>query len=211
MVNRDLALDLDLFSRGGLEILRAIERHDYDVLTARPAISKAHQGVSSPFAPSPASCCHFSASNAVQPRPADRRLNPTAPLQPRPSARTTPTLIAAPSPDAKPKTSTTPSSRFPSLAETPSAPSTPSCARPTTSPTTSPSPSRERRRSPGRLDFRLAPASAGAPTADPVFLAVRDATQRFNIPLSLLDELVAGVTMDLESAPHRRSRHLRNL
>jgi squalene synthase HpnC len=39
-VNRDLALDLDLFSRGGLEILRAIERCNYDVLSARPAISK---------------------------------------------------------------------------------------------------------------------------------------------------------------------------
>jgi len=39
-VNRDLALDLDLFSRGGLEILRAIERCDYDVLSARPRISK---------------------------------------------------------------------------------------------------------------------------------------------------------------------------
>jgi squalene synthase HpnC len=39
-VNRDLALDLDLFSRGGLEILRAIERCDYDVLSARPFISK---------------------------------------------------------------------------------------------------------------------------------------------------------------------------
>jgi len=39
-VNRELALDLDLFSRGGLEILRAIERQDYDVLKARPAISK---------------------------------------------------------------------------------------------------------------------------------------------------------------------------
>jgi squalene synthase HpnC len=39
-VNRDLALDLDLFSRGGLEILRAIEFRDYDVLSARPAISK---------------------------------------------------------------------------------------------------------------------------------------------------------------------------
>lgn len=41
MVNRDLALDLDLFSRGGLEILNAIERQDYDVLRARPAITKA--------------------------------------------------------------------------------------------------------------------------------------------------------------------------
>jgi squalene synthase HpnC len=40
MVARDLALDLDLFSRGGLEILRAIERRDYDVLGARPALSK---------------------------------------------------------------------------------------------------------------------------------------------------------------------------
>jgi squalene synthase HpnC len=39
-VQRDLAVDLDLFSRGGLEILRAIERRDYDVLSARPAISK---------------------------------------------------------------------------------------------------------------------------------------------------------------------------
>ena len=40
-VNRHLALDLDLFSRGGLEILRAIELRNYDVLSARPAISKA--------------------------------------------------------------------------------------------------------------------------------------------------------------------------
>jgi squalene synthase HpnC len=40
LVNRNLAIDLDLFSRGGLEILRAIERQDYDVLAARPSISK---------------------------------------------------------------------------------------------------------------------------------------------------------------------------
>ncbi|HET7102572.1 MAG TPA: squalene synthase HpnC [Terracidiphilus sp.] len=40
MVGRDLALDLDLFSRGGLEILRAIERCNYDVLGARPAITR---------------------------------------------------------------------------------------------------------------------------------------------------------------------------
>jgi squalene synthase HpnC len=39
-VDRELALDLDLFSRGGLEILRAVERRQYDVLTARPMISK---------------------------------------------------------------------------------------------------------------------------------------------------------------------------
>jgi squalene synthase HpnC len=40
LVDRELAVDLDLFSRGGLEILRAIERQNYDVLSARPAISK---------------------------------------------------------------------------------------------------------------------------------------------------------------------------
>ena len=40
MVDRELALDLDLFSRGGLEILHAIEQQDYNVLRARPAISK---------------------------------------------------------------------------------------------------------------------------------------------------------------------------
>src|SRR6202020_595101 len=39
-VDRALALDLDLFSRGGLEILRAIERQDFDVLHSRPSISK---------------------------------------------------------------------------------------------------------------------------------------------------------------------------
>jgi phytoene synthase len=41
-------------------------------------------------------------------------------------------------------------------------------------------------------------AAAGGLTADPVFLAVRDCTARFHIPLELLDELVAGVTMDLD-------------
>jgi squalene synthase HpnC len=41
MVHRDLALDLELFSRGGLEILRAIERQRYDVLASRPVLSKA--------------------------------------------------------------------------------------------------------------------------------------------------------------------------
>jgi phytoene synthase len=54
-----------------------------------------------------------------------------------------------------------------------------------------------------RLDAWLAAwrrAAAGTPTIDPVFLAVRDATARFAIPLSLLDELVAGVTLDLDHA-----------
>lgn len=40
MVDRELAVDLDLFSRGGLEILRAIEQQGFDTLRARPSISK---------------------------------------------------------------------------------------------------------------------------------------------------------------------------
>ncbi len=40
MVDRELAVDLDLFTRGGLEILKAIEDQDYDVLRARPSISR---------------------------------------------------------------------------------------------------------------------------------------------------------------------------
>jgi 15-cis-phytoene synthase len=39
--------------------------------------------------------------------------------------------------------------------------------------------------------------SRGGATTDPVLIALWDATQRFAIPQSLLDELVAGVTMDL--------------
>ena len=48
-------------------------------------------------------------------------------------------------------------------------------------------------------------ARAGADTADPVFLAVRDAASRFAIPHSLLDELVAGTTMDLEETAASRA------
>src|SRR5579864_406053 len=39
-VDRELAVDLDLFSRGGLEILNAIEHQNYAVLGNRPVISK---------------------------------------------------------------------------------------------------------------------------------------------------------------------------
>jgi squalene synthase HpnC len=39
-VDRRLAIDLELFSRGGLKILEKIERQDYNVLRARPRISK---------------------------------------------------------------------------------------------------------------------------------------------------------------------------
>jgi len=39
-VDHRLALDIELFSRGGLAILQAIERQNFDVLKSRPVISK---------------------------------------------------------------------------------------------------------------------------------------------------------------------------
>jgi len=61
-------------------------------------------------------------------------------------------------------------------------------------------PCAERRR---RLDAWLnawRAVCAGGDTTDPVFLAVRDAIQRYSIPLVYLDELFAGVTRDLNPA-----------
>jgi phytoene/squalene synthetase len=40
MVDRRLAIDLDLFSRGGMRVLKKIEAQGYDVLRARPVVSK---------------------------------------------------------------------------------------------------------------------------------------------------------------------------
>lgn len=58
----------------------------------------------------------------------------------------------------------------------------------------------ERRR---RLDGWLADwrgVCHGGDSSNPVFIAVRDAVERYGIPLSLLEELIAGVTMDLDQA-----------
>jgi phytoene synthase len=50
------------------------------------------------------------------------------------------------------------------------------------------------------VDWRGVCGGSVSDTADPVFLAVRDATERFGIPLTLLDELIDGVTMDVQHA-----------
>src|SRR5215468_7958724 len=42
-VNKELAIDIELFSRGGQEILNAIERQGFDVLSRRPVISKSRK------------------------------------------------------------------------------------------------------------------------------------------------------------------------
>ena len=43
IVDRELATDIDLFSRGGMEILKVIERQGYAVLDCRPSLSKAQK------------------------------------------------------------------------------------------------------------------------------------------------------------------------
>jgi squalene synthase HpnC len=42
-LDRELAIDIELFTRGGLEILNATERQSYNVLKSRPAISKSRK------------------------------------------------------------------------------------------------------------------------------------------------------------------------
>ena len=43
LVDKRLGMDIELFTRGGQEILNAIERQGYDVLKSRPAISKSRK------------------------------------------------------------------------------------------------------------------------------------------------------------------------
>lgn len=45
MVDRRLALDIDLFSRGGMRVLGKIRAQNYDVLSRRPAISKTERAL----------------------------------------------------------------------------------------------------------------------------------------------------------------------
>lgn len=50
-------------------------------------------------------------------------------------------------------------------------------------------------------------ASRISPSQDPIFLALKDTQRRFNIPDSLLEELVAGTTMDLEPRDSAEDRN----
>jgi phytoene synthase len=61
-------------------------------------------------------------------------------------------------------------------------------------------PHEERRRNLNNWLAAWHTAAGGHATHDPTFVAVRDATARFAIPLQLLDELVDGVAMDLHHA-----------
>jgi squalene synthase HpnC len=227
-VNRDLALDLDLFSRGGLEILRAIERRDYDVLSARPAISKltkfslatrAIAGKMLPFlslgprSSGPRSPDRPRVSKPPAPQPSGSQPTSSQPVPPQSSGKTS---TSSPSPRALILADAYAACRAIAKREAknfyyaflalPRARRNAICAiyafmRQADDLADDESiPLTERRR---HLDVWLAAwreVSNGAPTTDLVFLAVRDATERYSIPLTLLDELVAGVTLDLGHA-----------
>ncbi|HXC02117.1 MAG TPA: squalene synthase HpnC [Opitutaceae bacterium] len=189
-VDRELALDLDLFSRGGLEILRAIEREDGDVLSARPAISKrtkvalalrAASGKALPF---------------MRLRGQPKRKKPAAngPVLDR--------AYAACRTIAKNKAK----NFYYAFVALPAPRRNAICAiyafmRQADDVADDESiPREERRRLLKEWSAAWQEVCRGADTTDPVFLAVRDAMERFSIPLTLLDELIAGVAMDLNLA-----------
>jgi squalene synthase HpnC len=192
-VNRDLAIDLDLFSRGGLEILRAIERRNYDVLSKRPAISKLTK-ISLAARALAGKVLPFSRLGA---RTGGKgRLTPKAPSHDSILAGAYATCREIAKREAK--------NFYYAFVALPLDRRNAICAiyafmrRADDLADDESLPRDERRR---RLDSWLAAwrdVSNGAATSDPVFVAVRDATQHFAIPLTLLDELVAGVTLDLD-------------
>ena len=200
MVGRELALDLDLFSRGGLEILRAIERQDYDVLSARPAISKrtklqlALRAVSGKVLPflrlGSAIKREGGLTHAIT---LDDAYAACRAIAKREAKNFYYAFVA-----------------LPDRSETQSAPSTPSCARPTILPTTRAFPATSAAGARG-VARQLGGVCQGGDTADPVFVAVampRDASQ---FRSALLDELVAGTTMDLEPRPAMRQTPMPHL
>jgi squalene synthase HpnC len=190
LVDRELALDLDLFSRGGLEILRAIEREDCDVLAARPAISKRTKV-------------------ALALRAASGKALPFMRLRGQPKRKTPaangPGLdraYAACRAIAKHKAK----NFYYAFVALPAPRRNAICAiyafmRQADDVADDESlPREERRQRLKKWSAAWQDVCQGADTADPVFLAVRDAIGRFSIPTSLLDELVAGVAMDLNLA-----------
>jgi phytoene synthase len=191
-VDRDLALDLDLFSRGGLEILRAIERQDYDVLASRPELAKGTK-VALALRAVGARALPFGRPRAR----AQPKAGPAAEAAAQGSALDA--AYAACEAIAKRKAK----NFYYAFVALPAPRRHAICAiyafmRQADDVADDESLSRDERRR--RLADWLEAwhgVRRGAPTTDPVFLAVRDAAERFAIPCELLDELVAGVAMDL--------------
>ncbi len=124
-VDRELAIDIELFSRGGQEILNAIERQDYAVLGRRPAISKTRKLA----LVARAALGKLRMSAAVQQMPCAVLAEPIRKLR-------SPTRCAAALRARRPRISTTPFWFCPRPSARRCARSMPSCGAAMTSPTT---------------------------------------------------------------------------
>lgn len=189
LVHGNLRLVLDLFSRGGLEILNAIERQDFDVLSARPAISKRTKATL--------------AAKAVLGRAIPSlRLGPPASQRQASPARTLDDCYAVCRAIARNEAK----NFYYAFVALPPPRRNAICAiyafmrQADDLADDETVPAEERRRRLQEWLGRWKQTATGAETTDPVFRAVHDATQRFAIPLQLLDDLVKGVAMDLTTA-----------
>ena len=199
MVDRELAIDLDLFSRGGLEILRAIEDRGYDVLSKRPAIGKGRKAGLAMRAVAAKLLPFLSLGTGAA--LSDGGLTTGAMEKDTPGTMS----LAAAYAECRAIARREAKNFYYAFVALPEARRNAICAiyafmRKADDLADDESISRAARRA--QLDSWLGAwhaASKGDAKSDPVFMAVKDATERFSIPGSLLDELVAGVTMDLET------------
>ena len=193
-MDRELAVDIELFSRGGQEILNAIERQGYAVLGHRPAISKTRKL---------ALVARAALGKLLGSRTGESDMS--AAVQPMPSPFS-PTLVANRGRlfRCRSITRTAAKNFYYAFLVLPrrQAPGAVRgvclhaalrrhCRR-------HQAPAYERRQ---RLEAWLDAfhrAEAGHPTDDPVLLALTDTQRRFKIPVELLDQLAYGTGMDIQ-------------
>ena len=185
-VDRELAIDIELFSRGGQEILNAIERQEFKVLGRRPVDFESRASWRWWPAPHWESCYERRRATRSHTFLADR-------------FATGGCLFGLPQHHADSRQELL--LRLPGAAAKPNgrrcARSMHSCGDATTLPTMLSLPVRERRRNLMHGWMRFIAPNAGQPTDDPVLLALTDAQRRYKIPLELLDQLAYGTAMDV--------------
>ncbi len=186
-VSRELAIDLELFSRGGQEILNAIEHQDYAVLGNRPAISKSRKLALVARAAIQQTAMSTIAENPMQFAPTESQLHMAYSV-------------------CRGITRQRAKNFYYGFLVLPKRKRQALCAvyafmRRCDDIADDPSLSAADRRQ--RLDSwvdAFHSALAGLPTDDPILLAITDAQRRFAISVGLLDQLAFGTAMDTEEA-----------
>ena len=194
-VDRELAVDLDLFSRGGLEILHAIEKQNYAVLGNRPAISKTRK----------LALVARAAMAKLFGRPETIPMSAGTQQVPIPWTPAPPQLVMAYS-VCKGITRRNAKNFYYGFLVLPRRKREALCAvyafmRRCDDITDDPklSPPERRQQLEAWLDA-LHRAQQGQPTDDAILLALTDAQRRYAIPAGLLDELAHGTAMDLDES-----------